>query len=469
VPAFYRFVTIKPQDLIELAACGAEGFRPVGTGRVSPGALFTAIHFVQMKSSPSRSPQGARRMSSRPLGSAFTHLTCFGLGILLTAGIGLFAWHHGPEPRPLSSSAHPPIRAAQAPWGEIESTAIDLERPDDSFSETSESVPPTTWFFRDFDERKVEALLRAAGLTPEQQRLLADKSRWRAQTNGWLILPAPEVIGTLAPEARRHIYSVLSLFPENPLHQNPARFAATEFDGWLAQSGVPDDKKQLFRSLTYRDGDRVLFADFDYLETQCSRHERKIFARAISRSPCLYMKLRVRPETDVDALLRYWGRGGQGKAIRPFLESLTHVPGGASIGVTFFFPEFARLRLYTYPDPATDRAATREDCFWTAMNFFNQKPDARFFDPAFLRQTLDSDYVRVATNWAFGDVIAVADAEGQPIHMCVYVADDVVFTKNGLDTIEPWRLIKIREMMKTYGASGTEQLVGFRRKNLANL
>lgn len=408
-------------------------------------------------------------MSSRPLGLAFTHLSCFGLGVLLATGIGFFIRHLGSDPRQVSSSVNPSGRSAQAPWGEIEYTSIDLERPDDSFSETSEPVPPTTWFFRDFDERKVEALLRSAGLTQEQQRLLADKSRWRAQTNGWLILPASEAIRTLAPEARRHIYSVLRMFPENPLHQNPARFAVAEFDDWLARCEVPDDKKQLFRSLTYRDGAQVLFADFEHLESQCSRNMRKIFARAISQSPCLYMKLRVRPETDVDALLRYWGRGGQGKAMKPFLQSLTHVPGGASIGVTFFFPEFARLRLYTYPDSTTDRAATREDCFWTAMNFFNQKPDARFFDPAFLRQTLDSDYVRVATNWAFGDVIAVADAEGRPIHMCVYVADEVVFTKNGLDTIEPWRLIKISEMMKTYGASGTEKLVGFRRKNLAKL
>ena len=408
-------------------------------------------------------------MSSRPLGSAFTHLSCIGLGILLAAGIGYFALPRGPGSLPVSSSADPFVRATQAPWGEIEYTAIELERPDDSFAETSEPVPPTIWFFRDFDERKVTELLRAAGVTPEQQRLLADKSRWRAQTNGWLILPAPEVIRTLTPEARRHIYSVLRMFPENPLHQNPVRFAATEFDDWLAQCHLPDDKKELFRSLTYREGDRILFADFEYIEAQCSRNERKLLARAISQSSCLYMKLRVRPDTDVEALLRYWGRGGQGRAMKPFLQSLTHVPGGASLGVTFFFPEFARLRLYTYPDPAIDRAATREDCFWTAMNFFSQKPDDRLFDPALLRQTLDSNYVRVAANWAFGDVIAVADSAGRLIHMCVYVADDVVFTKNGLDTIEPWRLIKISEMMKTYGASGTEKLVGFRRKDLANL
>jgi hypothetical protein len=100
------------------------------------------------------------------------------------------------------------------------------------------------------------------------------------------------------------------------------------------------------------------------------------------------------------------------------------------------------------------------------MNFFNPVPDNRLFEPAFFRQTLDSNYARVDTNWAFGDVIAVGDAAGQLTHMCVYIADDVVFTKNGIDTLEPWRLMKIGEMMKTYGASGPTQLAGFRRKDM---
>ena len=399
----------------------------------------------------------------------FTHLSCFVMGILLAAGIGFFTLPRGQGSLPAQTAAAPAVSTTSAPWGEIEYTPIELERPDESFTDSSAPVPPTTWFFRDFSEQKVAELLDAANLTQEQRRLLADKTHWRAQTNGCLILPPAEVIRTLTPEVRGRIYSVLRLFPENPLHQNPARFVATEFDDWLAQCGLPEDKKELFRSLTYRDGGRVLFADFEYIESQCSRPERKLLASAISQSPCLYMKLRVRPDTDVDALLRYWGRGGQGKTMKPFLHSLTHVPGGASLSVTFFFPEFARLRLYTYPDSTTDQSATRQDCFWTAMNFFNQEPDNRLFDPNFLRQALESSYVQVATNWVFGDVIAVTDASGRPIHMCVYVADDVVFTKNGLDTIEPWRLIKISEMMKTYGASGPAQLVGFRRKDLAHL
>jgi hypothetical protein len=330
-------------------------------------------------------------------------------------------------------------------------------------------VPPTTWFFRDYDARGIEALFLQAGVTPEQQRLLSDRSRWHVQTNGWMLLPAPEVIRTLAPEARRQIYAVLKKFSENPLHTNPAHFAGTEFDDWLAQCGLPADKRQLFESLCYREGEKVLFADFEYFEAQCTRQERQQLARAISQSPCLYMKLRIRPDTDVAALLRYWGRGGQGRNMKPFLQSLTHVPGGASLGVTFFFPEFARLRLYTYPDPETDRSARREDCFWTAMNFSNQEPDDRFFDPAFLQQTINSNYVRVDTNWVFGDVIAVADSTGNLTHMAVYIADDVVFTKNGIDTLEPWRLIKISEMMKTYGESGGARLAGFRRKDLPQL
>ena len=363
---------------------------------------------------------------------------------------------------PANSSAS----ARVPPWGELEYTRIELERPDESFATNNLPVPPTTWFLRDFNPQQIEALFRDAGVTPEQQRLLADRTRWHVQTNGWMLLPAPEVIRTLTPTARRHIYAVLKRFPENSLHTNPAHFAGTEFEDWLAQCGLPLDKRQLFESLCYREGERVYFADFEFFEAQCTRPERQQLAKAISQAPCLYMKLRIRPDTDVDALLRYWGRGGQGRTMKPFLQSLTRVPGGASLGVTFFFPEFARLRLYTYPDPATDRAAVREDCFWTAMNFFNQEPDNRFFEPEYLRQTLNSNYTRVDTNWVFGDVIVVGDAAGQLIHMAVYIADEVVFTKNGIDPLEPWRLMKFADMMKTYGVSGSTQIAGFRRKDL---
>jgi hypothetical protein len=36
------------------------------------------------------------------------------------------------------------------------------------------------------------------------------------------------------------------------------------------------------------------------------------------------------------------------------------------------------------------------------------------------------------------------------VHMCVYVADDIVFTKNGYAPREPWVLMRERDMMIHY-------------------
>jgi hypothetical protein len=59
----------------------------------------------------------------------------------------------------------------------------------------------------------------------------------------------------------------------------------------------------------------------------------------------LLMKLRVTPQSDLDALIRYWGQGERGRAMRPFLESLVKVPAGEVVNVSYFLPAMARMRL----------------------------------------------------------------------------------------------------------------------------
>jgi hypothetical protein len=48
--------------------------------------------------------------------------------------------------------------------------------------------------------------------------------------------------------------------------------------------------------------------------------------------------------------------------------------------------------------------------------------------------------------------------------MCVYVADDVVFTKNGANTIQPWVLMKMSEMLGTYEPERPFEVIVYRRK-----
>jgi len=153
------------------------------------------------------------------------------------------------------------------------------------------------------------------------------------------------------------------------------------------------------------------------------------------------------------------------KAMQPLLDSVAHLPGGSSISVSYFFPEFARMRLYTYPDLESDPTAVRQDCFWTAMNFMNEHPVTNFMDAAILRKTLSTDFVPVQTNRAFGDLILLLAHGKTAVHMCVYVADEVVFTKNGSHPLEPWLLMKLSDMLPHYTNDTPAQVVAMRRKD----
>ena len=39
------------------------------------------------------------------------------------------------------------------------------------------------------------------------------------------------------------------------------------------------------------------------------------------------------------------------------------------------------------------------------------------------------------------------------MHVAVYVADDIVFTKNGFHYTQPWILMHLKDMLETYAAA----------------
>lgn len=366
--------------------------------------------------------------------------------------------------RPRPSAVAP--AATTAPWGQIEYTTIELERPDESFDTNVLAVPPTRWTFENVTAVDLQRLFTAPDLTESQTRQLVDRRFWVPLTNGWLVFPPRETVVGLSPEARARLYAVLRKSPQNPLCFLPFRLPPSDFQDWVESCKLSSPRKDLIKTLAYTNGGNICLSDFEVVEAQCSLEERKCFAKAISRRRGLMMSLRVTADSDLEALARYWGRGGRMKALKPFLQSLARVPGGASVSVSDFFPEFARARLYTYPDLQANLTAAREDCYWTAMNFMNEKPDHRFFNPESIRAVLNQEYTEIATNWVFGDVLAVTERDGTVPHMCVYVADDVVFTKNGVDALAPWLLMKLPDMLENYTADQPVRLVGYRKKGL---
>ena len=350
----------------------------------------------------------------------------------------------------------------RGPWGEFEYTRLSLEQPHEFLPDTTQPLPPPCWFFGDRSRQQVGELLSTAEFTEKEKRTLLDPAHCQAVTGGYSLFPPTEMVLKLSRAARERLYSVLAEFPANSAQCHAFRFRPEGFEAWAAETGLGAEQLSILRQLLYLQGGALCFCDGAVVQSLFSAQDFNRFVKELYEEKTFLMRLRVSADTDRDALVRYWGRAGRAQVLRPLLESMAQVPGGTSINISYFLPPFARIRLYTFADPKVDPTADAQNCFWTAMNFFRDKPDDRFLDPAHVRQTLASDYEVVSGPPLFGDVIAVQRADGEFIHLCVYLADEVVFTKNGHDFIEPWVLMKLPDMLIAYQTHGTTRVTSYR-------
>jgi hypothetical protein len=99
------------------------------------------------------------------------------------------------------------------------------------------------------------------------------------------------------------------------------------------------------------------------------------------------------------------------------------------------------------------------------MNFANETRDHRFFDGQYVQTVLAAQYHRVPKADAFGDVILYYEPgqQWQAVHMCVFIAENVVFTKNGSDLYQPWVLMHMDDMLINYPTDKSLQTAVYRR------
>jgi len=64
--------------------------------------------------------------------------------------------------------------------------------------------------------------------------------------------------------------------------------------------------------------------------------------------------------------------------------------------------------------------------------------------------TLKEDYYVVETGFELGDVVAFLDSNGNVFHAAVYLADDLVFSKNGTSPMAPWTIMSIEDVKGYY-------------------
>jgi hypothetical protein len=334
------------------------------------------------------------------------------------------------------------------PWGTVECVPFELTIPEEFLSVRMDEKSDRRWFFKGYTADSLKTFFQQQPLTDQQRHQLL-QSTWEVGADGIRITPPADVVLNLSTEARSSIYNVLAQFAENPWQREDAyAIPAREFEHFFDKIDVSAETIAMVKRMCYPRGKVVMFSDIPtILEKISSPTEKLNLEKALSRRFTMLLKLHIAPGTDVDRLLSYWGRAGQGKDLRPLLQAMSKLPNGAIVDITHLLPPMPTSRLYTYPYPSYTQP---ENCHWTSFNFFRDPPEGNYADPASIRKKLDSDYYPVFSDPRFGDLVFLTKPNGEIIHSAVYIADNVVYTKNGGHFSAPWLLMEMSRLLDCY-------------------
>ena len=349
------------------------------------------------------------------------------------------------------------------PWGNLTAQPILIEAPKSLLSPNFR-LGDGRWYFRANHRGEVDALLRSAGLTPVQSSAVLTTLQNVANRPGLMAaLPPPALIRELPSEVRSALYDKLSALPENFAQVEPFRITDLYLDQWLDPDTLPPELIAQVRALLWRRGPSLLFSDYNTVADSLNSPALKLeLLRQLTRKASLVIKLDVPDHGDFEPLVAYWGTAGRADKVRPLIASLSH-SGGGEVDISNLLPVFARQRLYRFPDPLAG-SDLGPGCHWSAFNFFNQgAPADSLHTPEGVEKLLRENYVPATGEPRFGDIILLTLPDGSSIHSAVYIADGIVFTKNGPSLATPYVFSTMEDMLAFYPSSEKITLAYYRR------
>lgn len=382
---------------------------------------------------------------------------------LLPAQVG-----HDAQPGAPAAAAY---EAAAGPWGRLFGDYIYLEAPAALVESFALPSPQTRWTFPAASAAGLPKFFAECGLAEVQiPGLMTSLVR---EGDFVHVLPALDLLLALPPDVRRAIYAELGKFPENEFHSEPMLIFGVSIEEWYHGSKLRPELVQKIRQLSYTRGETTAFSDIPALLTfaQSDTEARAIF-KACTRTRSLMVRLHLDHESNVPALVSYWslGAGLRRKDIEPIIESIIESDTLHELGLAHVLPAQARKLLYTYPAPDMAKNGLLPDCHWTSLNFYHFEPHQYLLDPRLATSKVIEDFLPVAAPYQFGDILFFLDSNtGDAFHSCVYLADRLVYTKNGRNTLCPWVMMTLDDLKKIYLYRSGGHVQGFRRKDLCEL
>lgn len=337
------------------------------------------------------------------------------------------------------------------PWGEMRYLPMTIAAPEQILPVQKIEALATRWWFAAVTPASWTQFLGTLPLPAEMREELLSPGVAQFQPAGLAVTPPPHLLFELPEEARCAIYKWLARFPENAgqLVFVPAADADERFRQWQ----VPPEAVDLFRKLSCKYGQYQVLAGLPVLLAALPSYEAKAhLLKSLTSQKTLMLRLHVTAACDLNALAAYWGRSCWGTDVQAMLESLAHTPKGLWVDVIELLPPLPTSLLYTFPLPSNplNGPSQRRDCHWTTFNFFRAEPDPRNSEAAYIFQQLKQDYYPITSDPRFGDVVLFAKPDGSIIHSAVFVAGDVVFSKNGDTPIHPWMLATTSNLLEQY-------------------
>ena len=365
-----------------------------------------------------------------------------------------------------------PLQAAAAklpPWGDLIVVPIVISPPLEYIPTDAGPVEPPRWVFPGVDADTLLKYLEAVGFAERDIATLRAAARFDKAAGGMVVTPGAEFARTMSSDVRARLYELLTRSSANFNQQAAYRFFGRTKDEWLGPDLSPQIRA-LVDPLIYRSGDFIVFADIELVRDKIAKAEERqgLIKRLLGQSTTL-LTLRIDDPEEVDGLAEYWGRGGRKTDIRPLLESVAASQQQRTVDVIHLLPEMARRLLYRYPKVSLEDLQKPQltNCFWTALNFFNDQPDDSMLEASAALKRLSTGYYIVHDKLQLGDIVAFSDRQMNVFHVAVYIADDIVFTKNGYFSLAPWTLLPMDRLKGHFPAYADDWHVTFyRRKDL---
>jgi hypothetical protein len=350
------------------------------------------------------------------------------------------------------------------PWGQLEVRSVYLEPPEALMAVVAKPSAVTRWTFEQNTQGGVRAILAKAGVPDTVIARLLSPVRLVESGNSIILLPEREDLVALSPEARSALYLELAKSAANEYQRDPVFVLGGDVDDWLEGVPLSSEQRALFRKLLWRRGNAVVFSDVQALLALAKGPEEvSAVFRTITRVRSLVVGLRLPLTVDRGAFIDYWTADQVGTPRLAFIRAVTQRRAQQVVDVTHFLPAAFRLRVYSFPELDLGLKGRFPDCHWTSLNFFNAEPKDIYLDTRQAAEHLLKDYVAVDAPYRYGDVLCFLD-DGEGLHTCVHVVDDIVLTKNGDSILAPWTLMRLRDVDEIYRRSANTRIQGYRLK-----